>query len=119
MTVAMTEDEMMRYRWLRREIALDRERLARCRREKCARKIEAAIERKIRRAETEAVRIEEYVATIDEPVVRMLVVERYINGRTWRDAGRKCGWITEDAARKRVRRYLDRYEQKNEKGDGG
>ena len=119
MTVAMTEDEMMQYRWLRREIALDRERLARCRREKCARKIEAAIERKIRRAETEAVRIEEYVATIDEPVVRMLVVERYINGRTWRDTGRKCGWITEDAARKRVRRYFARGKGKNEQGNGG
>lgn len=57
MAVAMTEDEMMRYRWLRREIALDRERLARCRREKCARKIEEAIERKILRAEVETVRI--------------------------------------------------------------
>ena len=106
MTVAMTEGEMMRYRWLRREITLDRERLARCRREKCARKIEAEIERKIRRAETEAERIERFIADVEEPVVRMLMVERYIHGRSWRAAGQRIGWRSEDAARKTVKRYF-------------
>lgn len=102
----MTEEEMRRYRYLRKEIAVERERMAKMAGDERARRIAEIIAEKIERAETEAERIERFIADVEEPAVRMLMVERYIHGRSWRAAGQRIGWRSEDAARKTVKRYF-------------
>ena len=106
----MTEEEMRRYRYLRKEIAIERERMAKMAGDERAKRIEKIIAEKIERAETEAERIERYIADVEEPVVRMLMVERYVYGRSWRAAGQRIGWRSEDAARKTVKRYFKKAE---------
>lgn len=102
----MNERELREYRWLIREIAHERDRLARCKRDADKAGIASIIEEKIERSRAAAEQVERYIADVRDPVVRMLMVERYINGRTWGEAGRRVGWRGEDAARKIVMRYL-------------
>lgn len=108
----MKEEEMRQYRYLRKEISIERERMEKMEGDERAKRIEKIIAEKIERAETEAERIERYIADVEEPVVRMLMVERYIHGRSWIAAGRRIGWRSEDAARKVVKRYFKKAEKK-------
>ena len=52
----MTEEEMRRYRYLRKEIAVERERMAKMASDERAKRIAEIIAEKIERAETEAER---------------------------------------------------------------
>ena len=102
----MSERELREYRWLIREIAHERDRLAKCKRDADKERIAEIIEGKIERSREAEEKVERYIAEVRDPVVRMLMVERYIYGRTWREAGMRVGWRGEDAARKIVMRYL-------------
>ena len=102
----MTEEEMRRYRYLRKEIAVERERMAKMAGDERAKRIAEIIAEKIERAETEAERIERYIADVEEPVVRMLMVERYIHLQDIRVARLRAFYNRELAEKDRWIRFL-------------
>ena len=51
--------------------------------------------------------VEEYMDSIDDGEIRALIRYRYIDGMSWRDVG-KAVHMNEDAARKKLERYLQK-----------
>ena len=51
--------------------------------------------------------VEEYMDGIDDGEIRALIRYRYIDGMSWRDVG-KAVHMNEDAARKKLERYLQK-----------
>ena len=65
------------------------------------------------KAKVELKRLERFVISCSDPLVRAIVINRYINGLTWTATAMKIGGnITADNCRKIVTRYLIRKNRK-------
>ena len=129
----MTIKELSQLYYLKKEIAMDKKRLAELRltaaspsganitgmprgseeecslERKCERilNLECLINAKIEKCESERIRIENYIATIDDSFLRQVFTYRFINNYTWRQvANRVGGYNTADGVRKACKRYL-------------
>ncbi len=67
------------------------------------------IEAKHQQCLYERSRLERYISSIDDSLLRQIFIYRFINGLPWRQVA-ACvgGGNTDDACRKAVRRYLER-----------
>ena len=130
----MTLQELSQLYWLNREIELDVRRLrelqeralpgspaaggctgspaANDRVGLCAAELadlESVIREKLRLALAERCRLERYIASVDDSLLRQVFTLRFVSGLSWRQvAAGVGGGNTEDACRKAVRRYLER-----------
>lgn len=121
----MTLRELSQLRFLQREIRLDTERLtrldvtlypssrlARERREhaensRLAAEIRQVILDKRERCIRERLRLERYIASVDDSLVRMAMTLRFLDGLHWRAVAMRIGGgNTEDSVKKMVYRYL-------------
>lgn len=58
-------------------------------------------------------RLNRYINTIDDPILRMVFTLRYINGLSWRQVAYSIGGNnTENAVKKMAYRYLDKLNKK-------
>lgn len=72
-----------------------------------ARSAAAAVDRKLKRLYTKQAQIEEYIANIDDPLVRRIMVARYIECLSWEGVARKLGGRnTSESVRKICERWL-------------
>ena len=97
------------YRSVRREIEEERQRLGSIRSDK-GKSIAREIERKLRRLESEQADIERYVASIDDSLIRRIVIARYIECRSWEAVARKIGGYNTGET---VRKMWQRWRHKN------
>jgi len=124
---SVTLRELSQLRDLRREIRLDTERLARLdpalypsarlarERENAAEaarlsaEIRQVIENKRERCLRERLRLERFIASVDDSLVRMAMTLRFLDGMNWRAVAMRIGGgNTEDSVKKMVYRYLAR-----------
>lgn len=129
----MTLKELSQLYYLNREIEMDRRRLRELERETIPAQsterekidggrvdvvgLQAAeiadlrgiIEAKHQQCFYERSRLERYISSIDDSLLRQIFTYRFINGLPWRQVA-DCvgGGNTDDACRKAVRRYLER-----------
>lgn len=115
----MTLRELSQLRYLRREVDLDRERLAGLVRERPASAAHASeiaekcgqIVVKMEQRIAERDRLEAYIAAIDDSLTRQAFKLRFMDGLSWRAvAYRIGGGNTADGIRKRCQRYVRRQE---------
>ena len=62
----------------------------------------------------ERARIEEYIESIDNATVRMILRLRYINGLKWEQIGREIGY-TERQCRRKYKKFIERMEESGRK----
>lgn len=131
----MTLKELSQLYWLNREIELDRRRLreleeraqpgspaaggcaggpaANDRVGLCAAELadlESVIREKLRLALAERYRLERYIASVDDSLLRQIFTYRFINGLPWRQvAAGVGGGNTADGCRMMVLRWLERH----------
>ena len=128
---AATLRELSELRDLRREIRLDTERLARLDvslypsarlREdydpalysRSAAEIRRVIAEKRERCLRERLRLERYIAAVDDSLVRMAMTLHFLDGLCWRAAAMRIGGgNTEDSVKKMVYRYIARRAREN------
>ena len=129
----MTLKELSQLYYLNREIEMDRQRLREleCKtvpasltggKRTCAKRadtvgaqaaeiadLRGVIEAKHQQCLYERSRLERYISSIDDSLLRQIFTYRFINGLPWRQVA-ACvgGGNTDDACRKAVRRYLER-----------
>ena len=111
----MTLRELNQLQYLTREIRINRRRLLKLERSPDAdpddpvfRKIRDHIDERIRRRTIERERLERYVDTVDDSLVRMAMTLRFIDGLSWTAvAVRIGGGNTADSVKKMVYRYLE------------
>lgn len=128
----MTLKELSQLYYLKREIEIDRQRLAELRLEaqspsspnitgmpkgtstestlerKCERvlRLDAIISAKIARCEREMERLENYIADIPDSLTRQIFTLRFIRGYTWQQVANRCGgYNTANTVKKRCYRY--------------
>lgn len=130
----VTIRELSQLRDLRREIRLDTERLARldaalypsarlmremgyaAEMDRMSAEIRAIIAAKQERCIRERIRLEQYIASVDDSLVRMAMTLRFLDGMHWRAVAMRIGGgNTEDSIRKMVYRYLARKEKEQGK----
>lgn len=131
----MTSKELSNLYYLSREIALDKERLEELRAdaaapaspslsgmpngtrtesalEKKSEKIfelEKIIEQKIRQATDEKIRIETYIATVPDSLIRMILTCRFVRLMSWQQIAFKVGgYNTADSVRMMCVRFLEK-----------
>lgn len=110
----MTLRELNQIRYLTREIRINRRRLLKLEHspdvdpdDPMIRKIRDHIDERIRKRTVERERLERYVDTVDDSLVRMAMTLRFIDGLSWTAvAVRIGGGNTEDSVKKMVYRYL-------------
>ena len=129
----MTLHELSQLYYLKREIEMDKQRLAELRfaaaspsapnitgmpkgtslestlEQKCERvfRLEAIIAAKIARCEREREKLEKYISDIPDSLTRQIFTLRFIRGYTWRQVANRCGgYNTPDGVKKRCQRYL-------------
>lgn len=126
----VTLRELSQLRDLRREIRLDTERLARldaalypsarlmremgyaAEMDRMSAEIRGIIAAKRERCLRERIRLERYIASVDDSLVRMAMTLRFLDGMHWRAvAVRIGGGNTEEGVKKMVYRYLARKEK--------
>lgn len=126
----VTLRELSQLRDLRREIRLDTERLARldaalypsarlmremgyaAEMDRMSAEIRGIIAAKRERCLRERIRLERYIASVDDSLVRMAMTLRFLEGMHWRAvAVRIGGGNTEEGVKKMVYRYLARKEK--------
>jgi len=64
-------------------------------------------QRKLDELMDKAVEINEYIASVSDPEVRMILQCRYINGLTWEEVEEETG-INERTARRKFRKWWDK-----------
>ncbi len=131
----MTSKELSNLYYLSREIALDKERLEELRADAAAPaspslsgmpngtrtesalekkserifELERVIEDKIRRAEAERIKIERFISTVDDSLMRMILTCRYVKLMSWQQiAFRVGGYNTADSVRMMCVRFLEK-----------
>lgn len=67
----------------------------------------ATLERLKARAEAELKEITEWIATIEDSDLRGIFLMRYVQGKSWLQAGLKYGYYDGEAVRKKVKRFLE------------
>lgn len=67
--------------------------------------LEEEIQRNIEESQAEAVRIEQYIQTIEEPKMRELMRSRFLDCMSWEEVGEK-NFIAKDYARSLIRNFL-------------
>ena len=118
----VTLRELSRMRCLQREIRLDTERLnrldvtlypsVRLNRERAelapyAAEIREVIREKRERCIRERLRLERYIASVDDSLVRMAMTLRFLDGLHWQAVAMRIGGgNTEDSVKKMVYRYI-------------
>ncbi|MBQ2277770.1 MAG: hypothetical protein II333_04295 [Clostridia bacterium] len=110
----MTLRELNQLQYLTREIRINRRRLLKLEHspdtdpdDPMIRKIRAHIEGRIRRRTVECERLERYVNTVDDSLVRMAMILRFIDGLSWTAVAVQIGGgNTDDSIKKMVYRYL-------------
>lgn len=71
------------------------------------------IEAKLELAVVEYNRLNRYIASIDDSLIRQIIALRFVDGLSWRQVAlRAGGGNTEDSVRKAVKRYLEQERQK-------
>ena len=111
----MTLRELNQLRYLTREIQINRRRLLKLEHSPDAdpddpmvQKIRDHIDKRIRRRTVERERMERYVNTVDDSLVRMAMTLHFIDGLSWTAvAVRIGGGNTEASVKKMVYRYLE------------
>ena len=74
------------------------------------------IKAKLELAVVEYNRLNRYIASIDDSLIRQIIALRFVDGLSWRQvAFRIGGGNTEDSVRKAVKRYLEQERQKSRK----
>lgn len=123
-SAGVTLRELSQLRCLQREIRLDTERLtkldvalypsSRFAKERTesvplASEIREVIREKRDRCLRERLRLERYIASVDDSLVRMAMTLRFLDGMHWRAVAMRIGGgNTEDSVKKMVYRYLRR-----------
>ncbi len=123
-SAGVTLRELSQLRCLQREIRLDTERLtkldvalypsSRFAKERAesvplASEIREVIREKRDRCLRERLRLERYIASVDDSLVRMAMTLRFLDGMHWRAVAMRIGGgNTEDSVKKMVYRYLRR-----------
>ena len=129
----MTLHELSQLYYLKREIEMDKQRLAELRlaaaspsapnitgmpkgtslestlEKKCEKlfKLEGIINTKITRCECARERMEKYISDIPDSLTRQIFTLRFAHGYTWRQVANRCGgYNTPDGVRKICMRYL-------------
>ena len=129
----MTLHELSQLYYLKREIEMDKQRLAELRlaaaspsapnitgmpkgtslestlEQKCERvfRLEAIIAAKIARCEREREKLEKYISDIPDSLTRQIFTLRFVRGYTWRQVANRCGgYNTPDGVRMICMRYL-------------
>lgn len=129
----MTLHELSKLYWLKQEIATEQERLREIeskaygagasrmgaapggsdpgrKTERYAVMIEnirETIKRKVAQSIEERERLEQYIAGIDDPLIRQIFVARFVDGKTWAEVAYTVGgWNTPDSVKKACYRYL-------------
>lgn len=120
----VTLRELSRLRCLQREIRLDTERLARLDvtlypsarlrsdygtpdADMRIAEIKRVISEKRERCLAERLRLEKYIASVDDSLVRMAMTLRFLDGMHWRAVAMRIGGgNTEDSVKKMVYRYI-------------
>lgn len=64
------------------------------------------LEQLMARAEAELKKITEWIATIEDSDIRGIILMRYVQGKSWLQAGLKYGYCDGEAVRKKVKRFL-------------
>jgi len=67
------------------------------------------LKRKLDELMDERARIEEYIESIDNATIRMILRLRYINGLKWDQIGREIGY-TERQCRRIYKKFIERME---------
>ena len=72
-------------------------------------RLERKLKRKLDELMDERARIEEYIESIDNATIRMILRLRYINGLKWDQIGREIGY-TERQCRRIYKKFIERME---------
>lgn len=76
--------------------------------------IRAVIEAKVQLAVVEYNRLNRYIASIEDSLIRQIIALRFVDGLSWRQVANHIGGgNTEDSVRKAVNRYLKQERQKS------
>lgn len=69
------------------------------------RMLEEEIERNIKKSQEEAIKIEQYIQTIEDPKIRELMRSRFLDCMSWEEVG-EANFIAKDYARSMIRKFL-------------
>lgn len=126
--------ELANLYWLRREIELDKERLLELEAsmglagydpskpkvmngspdnavENLIERMETLrekIARKQQRCADELVKLEEFIETVDDSLIRQIIILRFERGLSWNKVAHTIGGLTGDSARMLCKRFLDK-----------
>lgn len=126
--------ELTEFRFLRREIRMDSERLIRLgmtsyrsfvrmserkRRETAARDcviadIRRVIAEKLDICLRKRLKLERYIASVDDSLIRMAMTLRFLEGLTWRAVALRIGGNTEESIKKQVYRYISSHTMRSD-----
>ncbi|MBS4959290.1 MAG: hypothetical protein KHZ62_00520 [Clostridiales bacterium] len=135
----MTERELERLSFLKREAAEENQRLRQLKRFREGRgffitgmpagtdfrdmtgeiaaeiaDLEKKVQKNIRRCLEEIKRLEEFIATVEESELRLMLRYRYVEGKTWQQTAFAMGYADESVPRKRFQRWMrTKVEKKN------
>lgn len=102
----MTNRELKQYHQLKLEIDEEAQRVSSMRSEN-AKRAATVVDRKLKRLYAQQARIERYIADIDDPLVRRIMVARYIECQSWEGVARKLGGRnTAESVRKICERWF-------------
>ncbi|MGN1048830.1 MAG: hypothetical protein ACI4QZ_09515 [Eubacteriales bacterium] len=102
----MNNKELKQYRQLKIEIDEEVQRVSSMRSGK-SRRAAAEIDKKLNRLYMQQMRIEKYISDVSDPLVRRIMVARYIECRSWEGVARKLGGRnTAESVRKICERWI-------------
>ena len=77
-------------------------------------RLERKLKRKFDELMDERIRIEEYIESIDNATIRMILRLRHINGLKWEQIGREIGY-TERQCRRKYKEFFEKMEESGRK----
>lgn len=70
--------------------------------------LQDTIKEKLKQSCEELKRLTEFINSVDDPVMRIILSLRFVDGLTWRQVAQKLGIYTEDSVRLVCKRFLDK-----------
>lgn len=105
----MTLRELSQLYWLRKEVALDERRMKALEDKPELAEVKAEIEKKYVRIKAEWMRLEQYIANVDDSYMRQILTLRYVYGYSWHKVALRIGGgNTADGIKKRCQRYISK-----------
>lgn len=72
------------------------------------------LESRFERCNNEIKEIDDFLNSIDDAIIKNIVIMKFIDGRTWIDISLELGSSSESYSRNLLNRYLDKYHERQQ-----